>query len=480
MAAVEQQAGDGAKKRKKYTITKERESWTAEEHNKFCEALERCVLCPRRAGRWSNPLTPCSPNRYQRDWKRIEQHVGTKTVVQARCRRVVSPRRRVKRTRVAVWVPGSPVGSPRSPVWRLSHSPHARASPDTEPRAKTLPETHQAGRLHSAAAPQAQGCLRRCGAEPCRYAGRGRAAPDSVRPRGRRGTGRKPFAPPAVYIADAAPDLPRLRLTPVPSPPTGVPGQVAAQQIEAAVAGAVPTLTVPPPTVASNGLPDFTNIYHFLARLVDPVHGPAPGEALATLRRMPALEQETALLLMSNLSRNLMSRSMWDEQMRSVCEGKPTFVTAELPIRAAEPLGLHNANAAATAPTAPAAAAAAVPPHGDAALAGTMRMDPIPVAAFALGTGGPAPKEWANAVPWAGGAFCAPLAPGAGVVGAQGGHAPAQPRAAVGGNRGPPPPQPPQQQQHYRHHQQHRHHQQPVVTNGGRGVTAESGDAAQL
>lgn len=46
--------------RKPYTLTKQRESWSAEEHNKFLEALQL----------------------FNRDWKKIEAHVGTKTVVQ--------------------------------------------------------------------------------------------------------------------------------------------------------------------------------------------------------------------------------------------------------------------------------------------------------------------------------------------------------------------------------------------------------------
>lgn len=56
--------GDGTKKkpRKPYTITKPRESWSPEEHSRFVEALKL----------------------YERDWKRIEQFVKTKTVIQIR------------------------------------------------------------------------------------------------------------------------------------------------------------------------------------------------------------------------------------------------------------------------------------------------------------------------------------------------------------------------------------------------------------
>ncbi|XP_057779044.1 protein REVEILLE 8-like isoform X1 [Salvia miltiorrhiza] len=52
----------GKKIRKPYTITKSRESWTEEEHDKFLEALQL----------------------FDRDWKKIEDFVGSKTVIQIR------------------------------------------------------------------------------------------------------------------------------------------------------------------------------------------------------------------------------------------------------------------------------------------------------------------------------------------------------------------------------------------------------------
>ncbi|CAA7044411.1 unnamed protein product [Microthlaspi erraticum] len=54
--------GSSKKVRKPYTITKSRESWSEEEHDKFIEALQL----------------------FDRDWKKIEDFVGSKTVIQIR------------------------------------------------------------------------------------------------------------------------------------------------------------------------------------------------------------------------------------------------------------------------------------------------------------------------------------------------------------------------------------------------------------
>ncbi|CAJ2666530.1 unnamed protein product [Trifolium pratense] len=63
VSAAANSSDDASKKiRKPYTITKSRENWTEPEHDKFLEALQL----------------------FDRDWKKIEAFIGSKTVIQIR------------------------------------------------------------------------------------------------------------------------------------------------------------------------------------------------------------------------------------------------------------------------------------------------------------------------------------------------------------------------------------------------------------
>lgn len=68
--------------------------------------------------------------------------------------------------------------------------------------------------------------------------------------------------------------------------------------------------------------PDFVVVYTFLAEVFDPeVRGHEQ-----KLKTMSPIDRETALLLMRNLSSNLMCQRMWEDQLQLIGAGCPTFV----------------------------------------------------------------------------------------------------------------------------------------------------------
>ena len=74
----------GKKARKPYTITKPREKWGSDEHGRFLDALLMYVRITSHT--FHSPPAALHlfrpPRRYGRDWKKIEEHVQTKTTVQ--------------------------------------------------------------------------------------------------------------------------------------------------------------------------------------------------------------------------------------------------------------------------------------------------------------------------------------------------------------------------------------------------------------
>lgn len=113
---------EGSKRsRKPYTLTKTRESWSNDEHERFIKALQL----------------------YNRDWKKIETYVGTKTVVQIRSH-AQKYFQKVMKAGITDAIP------PPRPKRRASDPPHGHAAERHTESAKLM-------RMASDAQPSRQG-----------------------------------------------------------------------------------------------------------------------------------------------------------------------------------------------------------------------------------------------------------------------------------------------------------------------------------
>ncbi|XP_047967124.1 protein REVEILLE 6-like isoform X3 [Salvia hispanica] len=228
--------------RKPYTITKSRESWTEPEHDKFLEALQL----------------------FDRDWKKIEAFIGSKTVIQIR-------------------------SHAQKYFLKVQKSGTNEHLPPPRPKRKAAhPYPQKASKIVlSQERPSYQGSA---------------AVPDN-------GFGRKPD-PSAILRNESAASIPGwtekpLQNTKVLHATGGDTGQTMPYICSS---GSNNSTTRTRPTV----LPDFVQVYSFIGSVFDPnVTG-----HLQKLKKMDPIDIETVLLLMRNLSINLASRDFENHQRR--------------------------------------------------------------------------------------------------------------------------------------------------------------------
>ncbi|BAF18473.1 protein REVEILLE 6 [Oryza sativa Japonica Group] len=227
----------GRRVRKPYTITKSRESWTDPEHDKFLEALQL----------------------FDRDWKKIEAYVGSKTVIQIRSH-AQKYFLKVQKNGTGEHLP------PPRPKRKAAHPYPHKASK----RAPQVVLPQQASHLME------QGCL----------------IPMDISPVARNFNANDVFSSWDSALAQSF--SPRHTHGAANNCSSSVESQSGTCPTSEAIEQEImlPTL---------RAMPDFAQVYNFLGSIFDP----ETSGHLQRLREMDPIDVETVLLLMKNLSINL-------------------------------------------------------------------------------------------------------------------------------------------------------------------------------
>lgn len=239
--AASASAAEATKVRKPYTITKSRESWTEPEHDKFLEALQL----------------------FDRDWKKIEAFVGSKTVIQIR-------------------------SHAQKYFLKVQKNGTGEHLPPPRPKRKAAhPYPQKASKASPAVLSQ--------------------QLPPPPPPKDQDGVMSMDMVVPNTIPNAAAPSWDNALVQ--PSSASNTQGAIATNNCSSSVdsqSGTWPTSeaveqeNVPPPLRA---MPDFSQVYNFLGSVFDP----DKSGHLQRLKAMDPIDVETVLLLMRNLSMNLTS-----------------------------------------------------------------------------------------------------------------------------------------------------------------------------
>lgn len=239
---------DSAKKiRKPYTITKSRESWSEQEHDKFLEALQL----------------------FDRDWKKIEAFVGSKTVIQIRSH-AQKYFLKVQKNGTREHVP------PPRPKRKASHPYPQKAS-------KNVPVSQQVSTAFPAAATQLDS-----GYYP-------RAESSSILTKSGSSC---PTVSSWVHHT-----IPPTDVSFVEKDDGGPRGIATGNNCSSGSTESSPPMWPPCSEIPEKVKPDFSQVYKFIGSVFDP----STTDHLKKLKEMDPIDLETVLLLMRNLSINLSS-----------------------------------------------------------------------------------------------------------------------------------------------------------------------------
>ncbi|XP_008676883.1 protein REVEILLE 6 isoform X2 [Zea mays] len=235
-------SGEEASKkvRKPYTITKSRESWTEQEHDKFLEALQL----------------------FDRDWKKIEAFVGSKTVIQIRSH-AQKYFLKVQKNGTSEHVP------PPRPKRKAAH-PYPQKASKNEPNYGLKTDSSS---IH-----------RNSGMNVSVSSWPHRSIPQAVASSMVKDLGAGTLGP-NNFCSSSTEGPPR----------TWQPGETNGPINQ------IPSLRL---------MPDFAGVYSFLGSVFDP----STSDHLQKLKEMNPIDVETALLLMRNLSINLTSPDFEDQR----------------------------------------------------------------------------------------------------------------------------------------------------------------------